>query len=146
MKLSSKTKYGLEFLVELARNEENGDPVTLKDVADRRTISEKYLWQVVTPLKAEGIVSATPGVKGGYRLTMAPEDISLRNLVEAVEGAVLQMGGVSESPKRPALEAEKEAWDSVSEQFAKALETISLARIVARSRELNADKEWSYCI
>ncbi|MCI2241441.1 RrF2 family transcriptional regulator [Adlercreutzia faecimuris] len=84
MKISTKTRYGMRFMIDLAQHREGGC-VALKDVAERQGISKKYLEQVVAPLTSAGLLRVTRGYQGGYELARPPEDISLADIVSASE-------------------------------------------------------------
>ena len=70
MKISTKGRYGLRVLLDVALHEDDG-VVSLRDISRRQAISQKYLWQVVTPLKAAGLLRAVRGTQGGYALARA---------------------------------------------------------------------------
>jgi Rrf2 family protein len=145
MKLSTKLRYGLGFLLDVGLNGGGeGNPVTLKDVARRRKVSDKYLWQVIAPLKSAGIVSATPGVNGGYLLARPMGQISLRDLVETLEGLPFQSGPVERKKDRG--EVDDATWRLVSDRFSKILETISLESLVNQERMRQAAQAADYCI
>ena len=84
MKISTKTRYGMRFMIDLARHWGEGC-VALKDVAERQGISKKYLEQVVAPLGAAGLLQVTRGYLGGYELSRSPESITLAEIVSASE-------------------------------------------------------------
>ena len=86
MKFSTKGTYGLRAVVELAVRYGEG-PVSLSAVATEQGISEAYLEQLMRSLKAAGIVQTARGKSGGYSLTRAPEAISVRAVLEALEGS-----------------------------------------------------------
>lgn len=83
--VSTRSRYGLRFLIDLAENGRNG-PVDLGKVAARQEISEQYLAKLTLPLKAAGIVRAARGAHGGYELARPPEQIDLWTVVEVLEG------------------------------------------------------------
>ena len=85
MKLSTKGRYGARLMLELALEYGKG-PVLLKEVAERQEISEKYLGHLISPLKAAGLINSTRGAHGGYTLAKASKDITLAEVVQAVEG------------------------------------------------------------
>ena len=68
MKISTKTRYGMRFMIDLAQSQGEGR-VALKDIADRQGLSKKYLEQVVAPLASAGLLDVTRGNQGGYRLS-----------------------------------------------------------------------------
>ncbi len=85
MKVSSRFRYGLRLLVDLAANYRKG-PVLLKEIARCEKISKKYLEQIVITLRAAGIISAIRGSKGGYFLTKAPNRIKIIDVYKILEG------------------------------------------------------------
>ncbi len=87
MKLSTKGRYGVRFMFDLALHYGEGT-VSLKDVAKRLGISEKYLWHLIPPLKNAGLINATRGARGGYELARQPHLISLKEILASVEGSM----------------------------------------------------------
>ena len=73
MKFSTKSRYALRLMAELARYAP-GSTVSLKEISERQQLSLKYLEQIVTPLARVGLVKSERGSQGGYRLTKAPAD------------------------------------------------------------------------
>lgn len=88
MKLSTRTRYGVRLMLALARTYGQGS-VFLKDVAKGEEISEKYLSQIIIPLRGAGLVNSNRGVHGGYTLARSPAEITLRQIVEPFEGDCL---------------------------------------------------------
>ena len=87
MRLSTKGRYGARLMLELALNYGNG-PVLLKDIARRQEISEGYLEHLLPPLKAAGLVNSRRGPHGGYMLAKTPSEITLREVVQVLEGSL----------------------------------------------------------
>jgi Rrf2 family protein len=87
MKLSTRSRYGLRLLMELA-SRETDKPVFLSDIAESQNISEKYLSKLVIPLRSAGLLDSVRGASGGYVLNKRPEDITLWNVVQALEGGI----------------------------------------------------------
>ncbi len=85
MKVSSRFRYGLRLLVDLAVSYEKG-PVLLKNIADCENISKKYLEQIVITLRTAGLIGATRGSKGGYFLTKDPRKIKITDIYKILEG------------------------------------------------------------
>ena len=85
MMISTKGRYALRFLVDVAEHQGDGF-VPLKDVAVRQEISEKYLEIVVKELVKGGLLSAMRGKGGGYRLNRPPEEYNVRSILELMEG------------------------------------------------------------
>ena len=85
MKLTTKGRYGLRAAIDLAMYAKT-EPVSLSDVAERQNISISYLEQLIAKLKKAGIVQSTRGAQGGYSLAKAPEEISVGEILRALEG------------------------------------------------------------
>ena len=85
MKLSTKGRYGLRAMVDLAVHETEG-PVSIQSIADRQELSEKYLEQLLGMLKRAGLVTASRGSQGGYRLAKDSGHISAGDILRALEG------------------------------------------------------------
>ena len=88
MKLSTRTRYGIRAVLELAENYGKG-PVQLKVIARHQGISVKYLEQLMAMLKSAGIVSSLRGSKGGYILAKSPDQIRLSDCFNCLEGHVV---------------------------------------------------------
>ncbi len=88
MKLSSRSRYGLRAILELAVEYGNG-PLQIKAIAKRQDISSKYLEQLVAMMKSAGLVSSVRGPKGGYVLIREPNKIKLSEIFTALEGPLV---------------------------------------------------------
>lgn len=95
MRISTRAKYGIRLLFELAKNYGKGI-VMLRDIAKRQAISEKYLSKIVLQLKGAGIINSIRGAKGGYVLANSPDNINLKNVVEVLEGKPLIMDCIND--------------------------------------------------
>lgn len=87
MKISTKGRYGLRIMTDLAVNGKDG-PVALKEIAERENLSEKYLEQIINLLSKEGLVKSVRGAKGGYHLTKSPKEITVEDILKATEGSL----------------------------------------------------------
>ena len=85
--VSTKSRYGLRALIELARSSE-GKPVSLSELADKQDISKKYLESIFRMLQKKGIIRSSRGASGGYSLARDPENVILLEILEAVEGPI----------------------------------------------------------
>lgn len=86
MKVSTKGRYALRLMVDLAINE-NGKFIALKDVSERQKISVKYLEQIVTPLNRAGLLKSGRGAQGGYRLARNAADYTVGDILRVIEGS-----------------------------------------------------------
>ena len=85
--LSTKSRYGLRTLVELVLKGDNG-PVSLNELSKGQKISKKYLENIYRMLQKNGIVRSIRGAKGGYKLAVLPDDLTVLKVMEAIEGPV----------------------------------------------------------
>ncbi len=85
MKITIKVHYGVSLMLHLALNYGKG-PLLLSEAAAKENISEKYLGQIIIPLKAAGLINSLRGAHGGYRLSRPPLRITIKEIVEALQG------------------------------------------------------------
>ena len=87
MRISTKGRYALRLMLDLAEHQGDGC-VSLKDVAQRQDISKKYLEQIVPTLSRAGFLLTNRGYQGGYRLCRAPEDYTVYEILSMAEGGL----------------------------------------------------------
>ena len=87
MKLSTKGRYGVKAMVDLAIRY-GGEPVSIKSISERQKISEYYLEQLFAPLRKANIINSIRGAQGGYILSKSPENITIYEIMEVLEGPV----------------------------------------------------------
>ena len=87
MKISTKGRYALRLMMDLAENN-NGSPISLKDVAKRQDISDKYLEQIISILNKAGYVRSVRGAQGGYTLKMEPQNYTVGMILRQTEGSL----------------------------------------------------------
>ena len=140
MKLSTRGRYGVRLMLDLALHYGEG-PVLLKDIAGRQGISEKYLWQLINPLKTVGLIGSTRGAHGGYVLARPPEEISLREIVRVLEGSLCLVDCV-ENPAvcdRSQTCTSRDIWSEASNQISQILESMTLDKMVVKQRTKNLE-------
>ncbi len=87
MKISTKSRYAVKLMIDIATNEHNGN-VSIKDASERCDISVKYLEQIVGALCRSGFVKSQRGAQGGYRLAMSADKYTVGNIIRAMEGDI----------------------------------------------------------
>lgn len=87
MKISTKGRYGLRIMADIAIHEKEGC-VSIKDIATRENLSEKYLEQIITTLSKAGLVRSVRGARGGYLLSRSAKEISVEEILIATEGSL----------------------------------------------------------
>ncbi len=139
MRVSTRGRYGVRLMVALALNYGNGSAL-LKDISRREGISEKYLGQIILPLKSAGLVSSQRGSRGGYALARAPDQVTVKDVVEAVEGKIAAVLCV-EDPQACARASSCVAtrvWRKLSDDIEVSLASFTLAGLAREARELAA--------
>ncbi len=140
MKLTTRARYGTRALLDLAMRP--GQPVQLKHVAERQTISKKYLEQLLAPLKDAGVVHTVRGPSGGYQLARPPEELRLGDLLRVLEGPlelVECVGPEGTECERSELCAARSLWTKVAEAIEETLNRVTLADLVVMQRDLFGD-------
>lgn len=135
MKLSTRGRYGVRLMVELAAHYGKG-PTLLTDIATRQNISQKYLGHLISPLKEKGLIRSVRGVRGGYLLAKDPNDITLRDVLEVVEGSLCLVDCVENSSvcERAATCIFRDVWGETSKMIARTLEATTLFHLVKRQK------------
>lgn len=136
----------MRLMIDLALHDGEG-PVLLKDIARRQGISEKYLWNLISPLKTVGLVRSIRGAHGGYRLAREPAEISLRDIMRVLEGPLCLVDCV-ENPsccERSPTCITRDVWCEASQGFLKTLDAMTLEKMVDRHRVKTAGAT-EYCI
>ena len=132
MKLSTKGRYGLRALVDLALHEKEG-PVSLGSIAKRQDISEGYLEQLMRLLKKAELVESVRGVSGGYRLKRDSGEISVGEVLRALEGEVrpVDCSGFSEEGCSRADQCvTKYIWKKINDSVQKAVDDTTLKELL----------------
>ena len=139
MKLSTKGRYGLRALIDLALYSEN-EAVSIQSIADRQTISYSYQEQLVGKLRKAGLVSSVRGAQGGYMLAKPAEEISVGDVLRALEGnleAVTCPGNQENSSCEGAdLCVTRYVWQRINDSIKDAVDTIMLDQLVEESRKI----------
>ena len=135
MKLSTRTRYAIRAMIELAQNQ--GDkPMQLKIIAQRQEISVKYLEQLIAVLRSSGFVRSIRGAKGGYVLAKEPDQIRLNDVFHCLEGTVTTTECVDNEDycERSADCAARQVWIKVQQAIENVLQSITLRDLVDRTK------------
>jgi len=134
-------------MMDIALHGERG-PVILRDIARRQNISEKYLWQVINPLRSAGLVNSVRGAHGGYVLARPAEEITVRDIVSVLEGPVSVVACVTspESCERSAACTAREAWSEIETKVNEAMRGISLKDLAKKQQDKENRVDLSYVI
>ena len=144
MKLTTKGRYGLRAVIDLAIYAKC-EPVSLSDVAERQNISISYLEQLVAKLKKAGIVQSTRGAQGGYALAKEPEEISVGEILRALEGSLSPVDcsavdGEGETEcSASSFCVTKYVWKRISDSINDTVNNMFLSELLAESNKVKSD-------
>jgi len=149
MKVSLRSTYGIMAAVDLAMQAGTA-PIQAKSIAKRQGIPARFLEQVLHAMKKAGLVTSLRGAQGGYVLSMKPSELSLAQILEALDGPVLSVVGLNGAgtPKR---NAKSEAllgavWHRVSTAERNVLEAITVEELAGQQRQLEQQRSLMYHI
>jgi Rrf2 family transcriptional regulator, cysteine metabolism repressor len=147
MRLSTKGRYGVRALVDIALNC-NGGPVLLKDIAKRQDISAQYLEHLVAPLIRAGILRSIRGAKGGIALAKPPEEIRLSRVIEILEGSVAPVECVDNPSlcSRSDTCVTRDVWVEIKAAVVGVLEPLTLKDLMDRQKAKGRSKSETYSI
>ncbi|MGV8056804.1 MAG: RrF2 family transcriptional regulator [Smithellaceae bacterium] len=136
MKLSTRSRYGVRFMAALAC-EYGGKSLFLKDIAADEEISEKYLSLIVIPLRSAGLIKSQRGARGGYALARSPRDVTLCDVVEALEGDTCLVRCVKQPSKcdRAAICPTRDIWSSLGDKIRETLKSVTIAELAELKKE-----------
>ncbi len=147
MRLSTRTRYGVRALVDLAFHNGEG-PMLLKDIARRQQISSMYLVHLITPLVTAGIVGSIRGAKGGIWLAKPPSAVKLSEVIQLLEGSIAPVECVNDASSCPRSNfcATRDVWDELKQAMDGVLESTTLQDLVERQRKKTPSGEGMYYI
>ena len=142
MKLSTKGKYGLRAIIDLARFSEK-EPVSIGCIAMRQKLSERYLEQLFALLKKAGLVKSIRGASGGYVLARDASQISVGDVLRALEGNLEPVRCAAFYSEEGCMASDecvtKYVWQKINDSINKTVNEIKLDELVKESRELNPE-------
>ena len=133
MRVSAKTDYALRAAVELAAAHANGAPVKGEKLATTQSIPLRFLENILLQLRHAGIVESRRGADGGYKLARPPEEITLADVIRAIDGPLAGVSGVRPEALgfNGVAEPMRDVWIAVRASLRGVLEQVTLADVVA---------------
>ena len=143
MKVSTRGDYASRALLSLALQADGSKPTSVRDIAERTALPQPYLEQILLALKGAGIVRSKRGVGGGYILARDPAQITLGEIVSAVDGPI-SVGDFGEPHQDGACDHEGQCvllavWAGISSRMRDHLDSFTLADIASMSR---GERDW----
>ncbi len=139
MKISTKGRYGLRIMLDLALAP-RGEYVSIKSIASRQSISEKYMEQIVTTLNRAGFVKSVRGARGGYMLARDPGDYTVGMILRQMEGSLAPVSCLdtgAEDCERCNRCVTVQVWKQLKDAIDGVVDRITLADLVNWDREQN---------
>lgn len=142
MKISTKGRYALRLMLDLAENQKDGF-IALKDIAQRQNISKKYLEQIVPLLNKSGILITSRGYQGGYRLAKRPEECTVGDILRITEGSLAPVACL-DTVENFCEKAEScmtlSVWKGLEKAINEYLDSITLQNIIDNHHSRTADE------
>lgn len=149
MKLSTKGRYGLKAMLDLAAHHSEGQ-VSLKSIAERQDISESYLEQLFAALKKAKLVQSIRGSQGGYILAQTADKISVGSVLRALEGSLAPVDCVLEEDpvkcERSEMCVTRIIWGKIRDSVNNVVDSITLQDLVNDYNKMNDGKGYTYYI
>ncbi len=149
MKLSTKGRYGLKAMFELALSYGEG-PTPLNNVAQKQNISVHYLEQLIATLRKAGLVRSIRGAQGGYVLADKPENITVGDVIRTLEGPIAPSDCVVEEEEsecsRLGICVTRTIWEKIKESIDEVIDSITLQDMVDDHKKLHNDDRFMYYI
>ncbi|CAH8708569.1 Rrf2 family transcriptional regulator [Paenibacillus thiaminolyticus] len=139
MKISTKGRYGLTIMMELARSYGEG-PTSLKSIAEKNNLSEHYLEQLIAPLRNAGLVKSIRGAYGGYILPESPEQVTAGEIIRVLEGPISPVDFTEEDDP-----AKRDLWLRIRDSIATVLDSTTLADLISYKDE-NVQESYMFYI
>jgi Rrf2 family protein len=147
VKLSTKGRYGLKAMFDLAQNYGSG-PVPLNNIAQRNNISEHYLEQLIAVLRKSNLVKSVRGAQGGYILNKPPVSITVGDIIRVLEGPIAPVDCVNEEEPEICDNAEfcitRTIWAKVRDSVTEVLDSITLEDMVEEAKKRQEESYMYY--
>ena len=147
IRISTKGRYGTRLMLELALNYGKGT-MLLKDIARNQDISVGYLEQIIPNIKSAGLINSSRGAHGGYTLSRPPEEITLKEIVEALEGplSLIQCVRSPETCDRSECCVTRDVWGELSGKLDETLGSRTLYDLAYKHRSKQKSQPLMYSI
>ena len=148
MRVSAKGRYGLAAMVYMAQLHHNGEYITIISISEALGISKIYLEQTFSLLKRAEIVTSIKGAQGGYRLIKAPRQITVYDVLSAIETSLFEKTDQTVMEKMPALESAMQltAFEPLSHAIETSLKKVTLHELVVETEKQREDNNFMFFI
>jgi len=148
MRISAKGRYALAAAINMAENYSSGECITVISISEKLGISKIYLEQVFSLLKRGGIVNSVKGAQGGYQLARTPRQITVYDVLSAVETSLFEPAEETVKLNAPEIDAAMRTivFDALDSAVKNALEKITLSDLVSEVEKHKADQGFMFFI
>jgi len=141
MRLSTKGRYGVKAMFDLALNSSSEKTVTLKSIALRQGISEPYLEQLMASLRKAGLIKSIRGAQGGYMLSLSADKITVGDVIRTLEGSMAPTECVDESTQTDCNEASfcvtRMVWQKIKESVDEVIDAITIQDMLEQYKKMS---------
>ncbi len=136
MKISTRGRYALRMMIDLAASD-NDEFITIKSIAARQEISEKYLEQIITVLSRAGFVKSARGAQGGYKLARPAQEYTVGMILRAIEGSLVPVKCMEDDPNECSRRDQcvtLDVWKRIDEAVSSVVDSITLDQLAEKQR------------
>ena len=136
MKISTKGRYALRLMLDLALHND-GEYITIKAIAQRQEVSDKYLEQIVPMLSRAGHLKSVRGAQGGYRLAKTPKEYTVGMILRLIEGDLAPVACLEDTPNqcpRASRCATLDVWEQINDAVNQVVDNITLEDLVDKHK------------
>jgi len=141
VRLSTKGRYGVKAMFDLALNSSNEKTVTLKSIAERQGISEPYLEQLMASLRKAGLIKSVRGAQGGYMLSLSAEQITVGDVIRTLEGSMAPTECVDENSLGECKEASccvtRLVWQKIKNSVDEVIDAITIQDMLENYKKMS---------
>jgi len=141
LKISTRGRYAVRLMLDLAQNETN-NYVTIKSISERQEISSKYLEQIISTLSRAGFVRSERGSQGGYKLARPAEEYTIGAILRLIEGSLVPVACMDDEPNqcpRCGTCVTLDIWKQIDEAVSNVVDNITLADLAKKQCQKTAN-------
>lgn len=149
MKISTKGRYAIRLMIDIAQHGADGENVSIKDVSERQGISVKYLEQIVNMLNKAGYLRSRRGSQGGYRMSKKPSEYTVGDILRVTEGDMSPVACLEEEENTcPRVTAcpTLEFWQGLYKTINDYLDSTTIADLMREADKKNTEADYCYYI
>jgi Rrf2 family protein len=144
MKISTKGRYGLKAMIDLALYSTSENTITLKSISERQNVSERYLEQIFSSLRKNDLVRSIKGPQGGYMLSREAKDTTVGNILRALEGDIHIVSTEEEINCKIDKCIKDNLWNKINGSIDKIVDSVTLEDLVLEYKKIDSEEYMYY--